>query len=383
MVLEGSAQDMRLNSKVKILPHNADLMAYVNSKFLYVEQAYNRKLDQLYTDTVHRRCIAQREILKTRLIVAPLAPSTLSQLVKESGGYVARVLGDVLYIMRCIPKSVEILRTDKCYNELPIVVNNETKFMAPVTRIIQNVAEEVDCNGLLPPLYFIDNRWIGLSPHPIEKHAPEELSPEVETKLTFSPIQPVGALGIYTQEEIKSAQRIMTFGNEREAVENIIVRRVAGLKTAGQEFSTVNLFNMEEMEKLAHNTLHQIWGWFTNIGIFMSGLMGFYAIFRVVKYILGVVLNGFHLYQTLGCGVMILASFWNTPTVWVFHRSQAAKAAKQADPEAPEKDHELEQTPPFIIYPRMSSFAHWTEKSKVNNPSAPAKDITVCPETQK
>lgn len=52
----GKKPDM-LNSKINILPHNADLMAYVNSKFLYVEQAYTRKLDQLYTDTVHRRCL--------------------------------------------------------------------------------------------------------------------------------------------------------------------------------------------------------------------------------------------------------------------------------------------------------------------------------------
>lgn len=53
-----------IHLKMNILPHNADLMAYVNSKFLYVEQAYARKLDQLYTDTVHRRCLLQREILR-------------------------------------------------------------------------------------------------------------------------------------------------------------------------------------------------------------------------------------------------------------------------------------------------------------------------------
>ncbi|KAG5892265.1 hypothetical protein JTB14_034216 [Gonioctena quinquepunctata] len=154
----------------------------------------------------------KREILRTRLLMAPLVPSTLSQLVKESGGYVGRVLGEVLYIMRCVPRTVAIRRTEKCYNELPIVVNNASKFMAPVTRIIQTHAEEVDCNGLMPPLYLIDDQWMGLSPYPTIKKAPEVLSPEYNLKLTFFPIQPVGTLGIYTQEEISNAQRILTFG---------------------------------------------------------------------------------------------------------------------------------------------------------------------------
>ncbi|KAG5863984.1 hypothetical protein JTB14_031588 [Gonioctena quinquepunctata] len=188
----------------------------------------------------------EREILRTRLLMAPSVPSTLSQLVKESGGYVGRVLGEVLYIMRCVPRTVAIRRTEKCYNELPIVVNNASKFMAPVTRIIQTHAEEVDCNGLMPSLYLIDDQWMGLSPYPTIKKLRSVVT-ESYLKLTFS--HPTCRnFGIYTQEEISNAQRILTFGNERKAIENIIARRVAGLETTGQGFSTVNLFNTEEMK---------------------------------------------------------------------------------------------------------------------------------------
>ncbi|KAG5862128.1 hypothetical protein JTB14_034074 [Gonioctena quinquepunctata] len=49
-------QKNHISPQVNTPPHNADLMAYVNSKFLHIERAYTRKLDQLYTDTVHRRC---------------------------------------------------------------------------------------------------------------------------------------------------------------------------------------------------------------------------------------------------------------------------------------------------------------------------------------
>ncbi|KAG5871273.1 hypothetical protein JTB14_024343 [Gonioctena quinquepunctata] len=170
-------------------------------------------------------------------------------------------------------------------------------------------------------------------PYPTIKKTPEVLSPESNLKLTFFPIQPVGTLGIYTQEEISNAQRILTFGNERKAVENIIARRVAGLETTGQGFSTVNLFNTEEMKELAHNTIRQVWGWFTDLGLFMSGLMGFYAIFRIIKYGIGVILNGIQLYQTLGCGVMILASLWNNLTMWVTHRHHQKVGKAKTDPQ--------------------------------------------------
>ncbi|CAG9815985.1 unnamed protein product [Phaedon cochleariae] len=136
-------------------------------------------------------------------------------------------------------------------------LNNLTKFMGPVTRIIQSYADEVDCTALTPPLYLIDDQWIGLSPYPTVKKAPEELSPESHLTLSFAPIQPI-TLGIYTQEEITNAQRILTFGNKRKAVENIIARRVAGLETTGQGFSTLNISNPEEMKELAHNTMQQI-----------------------------------------------------------------------------------------------------------------------------
>ncbi|KAG5879422.1 hypothetical protein JTB14_026513 [Gonioctena quinquepunctata] len=269
--------------------------------------------------------------------------------------------------MRCVPRTVAIRRTEKCYNELPIVVNNASKFRAPVTLIIQTHAEEVDCNGLMPPLYLIDDQWMGLCPYPTIKKAPEVLSPESNLKLTFFPIQPVGTLKIYTQEEISNAQRILTFGNERKAVENIIARRVAGLETTGQGFSTVNLLNTEEMEELAHNTIRQVWGWFTDLGLFMSGLMGFYAIFRIVKYGRGVILNGIQLYQTLGCGVMILASLWNNFTMWVTHRHHQKVGKAKTDPVV-DQPTQLNEVTTQRIYPNLS---HWTEQQD----SEGAKDI--------
>ncbi|XP_074035285.1 uncharacterized protein [Leptinotarsa decemlineata] len=352
---------------MNILPENTDLMAYVNSKFLYVEQSYKRGLDKLYIDTIHRRCQVRREILRNRLLMAPLTPHAISQTLQEEGGHVGRVLGEVLYILRCVPKVATIRRTDRCYHELPVNVNNLSKFVAPITRVIQEYAEEIDCNGLTPPLYYLDDQWIGLSPYPTIKNAPREIAVDPEKPLQFAPIQPLSTRGLYTQEEISKVQRTLTFGMERKAVENILTRRIVGLKAEGQGLTTLNLFNANEMKQLAKSTMKQLWGWFSDVGMFMSGLIGFYYIFRVVKYTIGVTLNGVHLYQTIGCGISLLASLWNTLTWWIIQRERP----REAQPDEP-------TTPlPIIAEPQQTAHhttggypvlpqTHWTVNKDIN-----------------
>lgn len=49
----------KLHPTMPILTQNVDLMNYVNSKLLYIEQTYKRDVNMLYTDTIHRRCLTK------------------------------------------------------------------------------------------------------------------------------------------------------------------------------------------------------------------------------------------------------------------------------------------------------------------------------------
>ncbi|CAG9825738.1 unnamed protein product [Phaedon cochleariae] len=155
-----------------------------------------------------------------------------------------------------------------------------------------------------------------------------------ETTIRFSPIQPISTSGLYTVEEINKAQRSLTFGVERQAVENIITRRVAGFEVSNQGYSTLNIFEPAEMEKLAKSTLRKIWGWFTDVGIFFSGVMGIYMIFKCIQYFVGIILNGVHLYKIFGWSLALIASIWNTLTMWqkdgmIFTRSWSIEEVEE------------------------------------------------------
>ncbi|KAJ8980826.1 hypothetical protein NQ317_018406 [Molorchus minor] len=370
LIVEGHIRAFPISAV--LLPQNTDLTLYVNSKFLYIEQAYKRDLESLYIDTIHRRCLLQREILKNRLLLAPVVPDAVSQIIQDKEGYVGHVLGEVLYILRCIPKNVQIRRTEKCYQELPIRVDNQSKFMAPITRIIQEFGEEIQCNGITPPLYNIEGDWIGLTPHPTQKHPPKELEVTSDAQVKFQPIQPIGSKGLYTPDEIEKVQKLLTFGQERKVVENIIARRAAGMETGGQGFSTLGIFDPKEMKELARSTMKEMWGWFTDLGIFISGLTGFYFIFRIVKYLFGVAINGLHLYQTVGGGIALLACLWNTLTMWVIHRHhmEEGRASKDVANEREELgtiasvSEGVAKEQSAVVYPDLNTVTHWTEKLK-------------------
>lgn len=171
---------------------NVNLLSYINSKFMYIEQAYKRAIDKLYYNTIKRRCELNREVLKNRLLTAPLSPNTVGWIIKQRRGYAGRILGEVLYLIECKPKVVSVRRTDKCYQELPISINNQSKFMAPVTHIIQHYAEEIECNILTPPLYYINEEWIGFAPNPIVRKQPDVLEVLPDSEIKFSPLQSLG-----------------------------------------------------------------------------------------------------------------------------------------------------------------------------------------------
>lgn len=59
----------------------------------------------------------------------------------------------------------------------------------------------------------------------------------------------------------------------------------------------------------------QIWGWFTDIAMFMREPSGFYAIHQIVQYAIGITPNGLNLNDAVGSILKLLASLWNTLTM--------------------------------------------------------------------
>ncbi|GLV33262.1 hypothetical protein CBL_08430 [Carabus blaptoides fortunei] len=88
----------------------------------------------------------------------------------------------------------------------------------------------------------------------------DELTLEKEEEMSQS------GPGLYTEDEIQTAQEAIMFGLERAAVSNILTRKIAGLEVDAQGTSALNLFNKKELEQIAKSTIRQLWGWFEHLG---------------------------------------------------------------------------------------------------------------------
>jgi len=212
---------------------DADLITYVNTKFLYVEQSFKRSLNNMLANAVHRRCLLHREILKNRLLMAPVTPNAVATIIKSRLGYIARVSGEVLYIMKCVPIVVEIRRDENCYMELPVTAYNRSLFMSPGTHILQEHAQQIECNSIMPAMYYLEDKWIAFAPYLTTGITPQELRVDSEEQFSFQTIKSLGTGGIYTKSEIQRAQDDMMFSMERLALHNILIRT----KMAGKELS--------------------------------------------------------------------------------------------------------------------------------------------------
>ncbi|CAG9763592.1 unnamed protein product [Ceutorhynchus assimilis] len=252
---------------------DADLITYVNTKFLYVEQSCKRGINSMFAQTVYRRCLLYRKILENRLILMALSPNAVAPLVKNTSGYVAKVAGKVVYLIKCVEITVELRRESHCYEELPVTAYNKSYFMTPITRILQQHGEQTECNALIPSLYNLDNQWVRFDPSPSTGIIPRELEVDAEENYPFMSIKDLGAGGIYTDSEIRRAQNEMIFGLGRNVLNNIIIRKMAGQTVQSQGFSSLNLFD-KELENLANSTIQKLYGYFTIIGEWTSGFIG-------------------------------------------------------------------------------------------------------------
>ncbi|CAH1731689.1 unnamed protein product [Aphis gossypii] len=155
-----------------ISPQNTDLLANVNTKFVYVENFFKSTITSLYNDIIKKQCDLERKILQQKLTLAFSNISDFSYLMGEGPGFTAVKTGEIIYLIKCKKVNVEISRKKVCFNELPVLYNNKTFSMAPKTHILQQFGTQIDCNILLPPGFNLDGDWFGVVPNiqEIKKH---------------------------------------------------------------------------------------------------------------------------------------------------------------------------------------------------------------------
>lgn len=313
-------------------PHDIDMMLYVNSKFVYLDRTIGKTITEMYYELEYRRCTAERQSLATLLSLAIINPVEFAYAYTNQAGYTAALMGETVHIAQCLPVEVSLRKTDRCYQEMPVLFRNESWFMAPRTRLLQKHATEIGCDPLLSPMYRIRDTWYSLSPDLRLSKPPLELSPMQPSTWEYMNPSSLMTDGLYTMQDLEKMRMQLLHPAEKAAIENIIVQGSLGTNVNLQNVDITRIFTEKGMEAVTESIAHRLWGWFSTVGKISSGLVGIYVIWLCLKFIIDTLIHGRILYAIFGKSLYLMGALWSSITAYLI--------ASRVHSHAPNKDSE-------------------------------------------
>jgi len=109
-------------------------MAYINTKFVYIQNIIQASSTSMYLDLVTKQCNLERKILMQKLSLASYCLSEFAYAMGEGPRFTALKSGEIVYSLKCKPVDVELDKSHKvCFQELSVIHNKQKLFMAPKT----------------------------------------------------------------------------------------------------------------------------------------------------------------------------------------------------------------------------------------------------------
>ncbi|OAD46956.1 hypothetical protein WN48_06373 [Eufriesea mexicana] len=251
-------------------------------------------------------------------------------------GYLAIPAREAVHIVKCIPTTVIFRKTDECYNELPITLNNRSAFLKPRTHIITASGSARRCNELLRTLFKINSRWYKLTPQLSETINPPAPDPFATPRWHYEEPLSLATGGVYSEDEIENLREHIMFPVEKHSVLDNFAQGMNGNENARASLNIGNFLTETDIQRLTKSMAKKIWDRFFQIGTITSGFLGIFLIIRIIKLIINIILEGITLHQGYGWSVHLMAAVWTTLTNYIIRDRQEQK------PSGSDEDAEVE-----------------------------------------
>jgi len=342
---------------------NADIFTFFQSKLQFMEARSRSDIQSLHMHGIRKRCELERGILANKLATLRMSPDAAGTLLFAAArGIHSVVRGESLYSMECRLTSVQLRATRSCFNAIPVTYKNQSMFLAPLTHILTQHAEETPCSRAAPNLFELaPGYWLALTPDPVDvKSNPKVLRPTPDLELSFREIRHVANRGIFSQDDMRELEKSMLFPIQRTAVTSYVANRILG-NSPNDQFDPLNVFGPKEMARIADTTLRRVYGWLSDFGVLSSGVIGIIFCIQLVKYFCSVGLRVFHLRRELGCGLWLLGAIWSSLSYCLLHNHikrqfPVDEEATEAKEETPKEDKVGSAPPHYQIYQTPFTF---------------------------
>lgn len=284
-------------------------------------------------------------------------------------GHIAIRASAALYVSKCREVAVMIRHDNpNCTNEIPVLYQNSSYFVDPISFIIQPHATSVVCSDLAPPRWKIAGTWFCSHPQLIEclPADPIPLNHEGEVAVEELDVKDLHiGYSIYSKNQMQEFANFAHSAGARKAyLADQAHQSIAGLTDGGlSEFQLSGL-----MDKIGNKfiPLYRIFGRPTTV-ILM--IMFCFALFKVIC---TVILRAIVVSRVRGCGLWVFFALWGTLFLLLLTPLRAANDALSAvvdetvGPKPKEKNHDAEPEDTVLrkrLYPDVQGITHETENA--------------------
>lgn len=318
-----------------------DLFLYMNAKFITYDKHMGSQLTQLNNHINYQRCLLESQMLQSLMSTAYIDPVMFARDYMKEPGYTGFRRNEVIYIIKCQAVDVSWRQEiDHCYDEVPVIYNNQSLFMSPRTRILQPYGTEISCNRIFVGGFQFGSEWYTFNPSRQYVSPPEDIMITNRTVWQYTEARGIHTKGLYSDEELRRLSNDISYHSTRDAIQNNIARSVLGLDPDTQGISLINAFSKKDLESLSKKIWKNTWNVFTTVGEAVNGMVGFYAIWVGLKYCFNVLMNGVSLYRVFGCGKELVGSLCSGMT----HALVVHETVKKDPKEIKQPDHEENHT---------------------------------------
>jgi hypothetical protein len=193
-----------------------DLGPQINSQILMVQLHTSKTMEAMAFHLETTRCKIDLASKVSKITQA----STTHQMVfwEKSLEGVSYILsrGEAIQLISCPVVEVQVDPQPDCYADLPVMYNNKTLFVEPLTRRLKLSSPKITCTLLTPPLWKLGSSWFSLNPSLVHVASPMPWS-SIGSASVMSPTGVYTSSGLYAEKEVTNMLTSHMTGQLRES----------------------------------------------------------------------------------------------------------------------------------------------------------------------
>ncbi|APG78829.1 putative glycoprotein [Wenling crustacean virus 13] len=285
------------------------LIPYVNSKIQFLDLKVGQNMVRTKVELLEQICENSRKIVENRLMLAKLFPHQVASLHYNKPGYMGRVSGEALHIIKCKPVSVSGRKAEGCYQGIPVTHKNESWFLLPITRILSRNAVETTCSRRLPNVYLFGDSWWELGPEPRPAQPPKTMTVgSLLPQWGRTRTSPLGFGGLYPYRDMMAYEQALFGPVVTDTGIAIMTRKMTGMASHDETFSSTKLFDQDDMGSFQDSLIEHNWGPLAWMGEILAEGAAVIVCIVLILLLLKLVVRVYKLWRVSGAGPWLLWS---------------------------------------------------------------------------